>query len=93
MPLLIEATFYVARPKVHYGTGRNAGILKASSPRYPTGRPDYSNLVKLIKDALTLSGVLPDDDQIIGFAPGELSRKVYAPFGEPPRTELRLYFA
>lgn len=57
--------FYTARPAYHYGTGRNAGIVK---DRYlnarPTGRPDLDNCCKLVTDALT--GVCwADDDQIV----------------------------
>lgn len=91
VPLRIETRFYVTRPKGHYGTGRNAGLLKASAPRYPTGRPDYSNLVKLIEDCLTLSGVLADDDQIIG--PTGDCGKFYCLPDQPPRTVVKLYVA
>lgn len=81
-PLGLRATFFVTRPKSHYGSGRNAERVKASSPLYPGGRPDLSNLVKLLEDGLVLSGLLPDDDQIVEI----VARKVYAGIAEPPRT-------
>src|SRR5262249_46725539 len=28
-------TFFIRRPKTHFGTGRNAHVLKASAPAYP----------------------------------------------------------
>jgi Holliday junction resolvase RusA-like endonuclease len=66
IPLLLCCEFYVRRPKYHYGTGKNAGAIK---PRYidarPTGKPDLSNLVKLLEDGLVLGSVVPDDDQVV----------------------------
>ena len=64
-PLLVGAlrvnmTFQFPRPKNHYGTGRNAGKLKASAPKYHTTRPDRLKLARSVEDALT--GVLWRDD-------------------------------
>jgi len=65
-PLAISAVFFVKRPKGHYGTGRNARRLKPQFAKaWPTGKPDLSNLVKLVEDGLVLAGLLPDDDQIV----------------------------
>lgn len=60
----VDATFAFARPKSHYGTGRNAGIVKDSSPVWHTGTPDTDKLMRLIGDALHIAGVLKDDSQI-----------------------------
>ena len=65
-PVLLAAEFVVKRPKGHYGSGRNAGKVKdAYIDIWPTGRPDLSNLFKLLEDALVQSNLLPDDDQIV----------------------------
>lgn len=85
-PLALDCLFYVKRNKGHYGTGRNAGVLKDWAPRWPTGRPDRSNLEKMIEDCLVLARVMPDDDQVVD---GH-SRKVYVPWGEQPRTVVRI---
>lgn len=62
--VVVGLTFTVTRPQSHYGSGRNAHVLKPSAPDYPTGRPDLSNLIKLVEDALT--GVAwVDDDQVV----------------------------
>lgn len=62
--VVVGMTFTVPRPKSHYGSGKNSTVLKPDSPDYPTGRPDLSNLVKLVEDALT--GVAwDDDDQVV----------------------------
>lgn len=89
-PLLLSAEFHVARPKGHYGTGRNANLIKPQfADKLPTGRPDLSNLVKLVEDAMVLGEVLPDDDQIVGFY--EPLRKVYTrSLEEQPRSVIRL---
>ena len=48
------------RPKSHYGTGRNANVLKPSAPKYPITKPDVSKLTRAVEDALT--GVIWRDD-------------------------------
>lgn len=84
--LVIECLFYVERPKKHFGTGRNAHVLK---DRYrdcrPTGRPDLSNLVKLVEDALT-TNAWADDDQIVRI----IAEK---DFGSRARTVVRVWLA
>lgn len=69
-PVALGLRFYVTRPKNHYGSGRNARTLNAAglAARYPTGRPDLSNLVKLAEDALT-GLVWQDDDQVVRLYP------------------------
>lgn len=44
--------FRIGRPKSHFRTGRNAGILRDRAPRFHTGRPDKDNLEKAVLDAL-----------------------------------------
>lgn len=83
-PLYLSCSFYIERPKGHYGTGRNAGVIKDRFERaWPTGRPDLSNLVKLVEDALTKLA-WADDDQVVAI---ERPVKLYA---ERPRTEIRI---
>lgn len=66
-PLGVELTFTVPRPKAHYGTGRNAAVLKATAPAYPVGHNtgDVDKLARLVLDALQDTHVLPDDCQIV----------------------------
>lgn len=61
----VDATFYVARPKGHYGTGRNAGRLRESAPAFPTKRSggDLDKLARGLLDALTGCAFL-DDSQV-----------------------------
>lgn len=79
-PVLLMMTFYMARPRSHYGTGKNAGKLKELAPKHHTVRPDVDNLIKLIADSL--NGVFWRDDTQICFCQ---ARKEYS---ERPRTEI-----
>jgi Holliday junction resolvase RusA-like endonuclease len=64
-PIGIRLDFILPRPQSHYGTGRNAKVLKPSAPKYPTGTPDLDKLVRAILDALTDARVWDDDSQVV----------------------------
>jgi Holliday junction resolvase RusA-like endonuclease len=82
-PLALELIFYLARPKGHYGTGRNAGKVKASAPLFPAVKPDTTKLVRAVEDALT--GIAwKDDAQVVDQA----AKKRY---GVPERVEILVY--
>lgn len=76
----LELTLIIrlARPKGHYGTGRNAHRLKPSAPHYPTTKPDLLKLARGVEDALT-GVVWRDDAQIVV----EHLTKRYATSDEP----------
>jgi Holliday junction resolvase RusA-like endonuclease len=89
-PVQLGLKFYVTRPKTtHYGSGRNARTLNAVglASRFPTGRPDLSNLVKLAEDALT-GLVWQDDDQVVRLSPAP--EKVWVEWWEQARTEIQV---
>lgn len=79
-PLVVEFTFYRPRPKSHYGSGRNAGIVKPGASAAPGTRPDVLKLARACEDALTK--ILWVDDALIC---DERLRKVW---GEPERVEI-----
>lgn len=81
-PLALEVDFYVARPRGHYGTGRNARQLRPSAPTYPAVRPDLTKLLRALEDALT-GIVWRDDAQVVT----QTARKWY---GVPERAEVRV---
>jgi Holliday junction resolvase RusA-like endonuclease len=63
-PLCVTFEFVMPRPKGHMGSGRNAAIVKASAPKYPTGKPDTTKLIRSSEDAL--KGICwGDDSQIV----------------------------
>jgi crossover junction endodeoxyribonuclease RusA len=63
-PVALAMRFFLPRPKSHFGSGRNAGIVKSSAPTIPITKPDLDNLVKLVMDVLTDLGYWRDDCQV-----------------------------
>lgn len=87
-PVKVDATFYLPRPKGHYGTGRNAGKLKKSAPYWHTKKPDRDNLDKAVLDVLTSLGYWRDDCQV---CMGTLE-KVYHEAGGTARAEVGIEY-
>lgn len=59
-PLAVSMSFRFARPRGHYGTGRNADNLKPGAPLRPTTKPDADKIARSTLDSLT--GLAFDDD-------------------------------
>lgn len=79
----VEITFYRARPKGHYGSGRQTQfIVKDSAPAYPVTKPDVDKLSRAVLDAL--KGIAWHDDAQVT---EKVVRKRYAP---TDRTEIRI---
>jgi Holliday junction resolvase RusA-like endonuclease len=82
-PLEVEITFWRARPKSHYGTGKNRDLVKDTAPAYPTVKPDVDKLSRAVLDALT--GIAwKDDAQVI-------SKSVRKRYDHGDRTEIRIF--
>ena len=64
-PVVVHIEFRLPRPKNHFGSGRNAGIVKASSPLFPAGQPDLDKLCRAVLDGLTAGGAWNDDGQVV----------------------------
>lgn len=64
-PLWLDVTFWMPRPKSHYGSGRNANALKATAPDHCTTKPDLDKLLRALGDAMTTAGVWMDDSQAV----------------------------
>lgn len=63
-PLKLSVVFTMARPKSHYGTGRNAKTVKAKAPSFPIVAPDTTKLLRSTEDAL--KGICwLDDAQVV----------------------------
>ena len=65
-PLAVSMVFTFTRPRSHYGTGRNAHLIKESAPARPSGYPDLSKLIRSTEDALT-GVVWVDDSRIVEY--------------------------
>jgi len=63
-PLQVRVTFVLPRPKGHYGTGRNANLLKRSAPHSPAVKPDIDKLISSTLDAIGEAGIWRDDAQV-----------------------------
>ena len=60
-PVAIMLSFIFKRPKGHFGTGRNADVLKVGAPEWHTSKPDVDNLAKAVLDVFVDIGLLSDD--------------------------------
>ena len=60
-PVRVQLTAVFPRPKTHYGTGRNADLIKESAPPFHCQKPDADKLARAVLDALTIAGVWRDD--------------------------------
>jgi len=63
-PVWLDLLYRFSRPKSHYGTGKNASVLKPGAPKHPIGRPDIDKLERAVLDALT-GVVYRDDSQVV----------------------------
>lgn len=77
-PLYLRLTFYIERPKSHFG---KRGLLP-SARKHPTTKPDVLKLTRGIEDALT-GIVWKDDAQIVD----EFCRKRY---GHEAKVEIQV---
>jgi len=75
----VQMTFFLKRPKGHFGTGRNEGTLRSAAPRRPGTKPDIDKLSRSILDALT-GIVFADDSQVVSLD----AMKMYADNGHTP---------
>jgi Holliday junction resolvase RusA-like endonuclease len=64
MPVGVTVTFFIPRPKNHFGTGRNAEKRKASAPLAPAKPPDIDKLGRAVLDGMT-GAVFRDDAQVV----------------------------
>lgn len=70
-PVMLFITYTVHRPNDHYGTGRNAGVLKERAvTAFPValGTKDIDKLERAILDALAAGGALDNDAQVVDVA-------------------------
>jgi Holliday junction resolvase RusA-like endonuclease len=82
----IEMLLRLERPKGHWRTGRNAGLLRDSAPRWPGGaRFDVDKLARAVLDSL--AGILfANDAQVADLH----ARKLYADEHNAPGAVIRV---
>jgi Holliday junction resolvase RusA-like endonuclease len=59
-PVEVRFEFLMPRPKGHFGSGKNAGVLRSSAPAYPAVKPDVTKLIRSTEDAM--KGIAWNDD-------------------------------
>lgn len=72
-PVSVSAIFWLPRPAGHFGSGRNAGQLRASAPDRPAVKPDLDKLLRAVLDALSEAGAWRDDAQVVEL--GEVAKR------------------
>jgi len=60
----VELRVYQRRPLGHYGTGKNAGVLKAREPRFPMSGHDLDKVARAVLDAGKVAGWWIDDSRV-----------------------------
>lgn len=85
-PLALELVVYRSRNKGHFGSGRNAGVLKDSAPAYPATKPDSTKQLRAFEDALSRV-IWRDDSRIVrtfvGKAYGEVDHVAWGLYALP----------
>lgn len=76
----VEIEFRFGRAKGHYGTGRNADVLKPSAPHHHAVRPDVDKMTRAVLDALKTAGAYKDDAQVTDLH----ATKIYCRRGQLP---------
>lgn len=76
----ISVIFYFDRPAYHFGTGRNAHLLKPGAPDFVGVYPDLDKLLRSTLDGLgskTGAGVIRNDSQVVRFT--EVDKRYVTP--------------
>lgn len=63
-PFRLTVTVYLPRPKDHHRAGDKLRELKPTAPHLHACKPDLTNIIKALEDALTDAGVWRDDSAI-----------------------------
>jgi Holliday junction resolvase RusA-like endonuclease len=86
VPVMVDVWFYFRRPAGHYGTGKNAYVLRPSAPLAPAVAPDEDKLSRAVKDSG--KGIWWwNDSQVVDCH----THKRYALIGEDERTIVRAW--
>jgi len=81
--IVMHVQAFFQRPKSHYGSGKNAEVLKKSAPENMVNKVDADNIFKACADAL--NGVaFVDDKQIVVLTASKH-------YGNRPRCEIEIH--
>lgn len=74
--LAVDLVFGLARPRMHFGTGKNERALRVGAPAAPAVKPDIDKLTRTTLDALQ-GPVFDEDSRIVHL----VASKSYASLG------------
>ena len=86
----VQISLLFRRPKSHFRTGRNAGLLRTAAPVHHTRKPDTDNAAKAVLDALAVGsgiGVIGDDANVVLL----IVEKAWANPGESPGALIQIH--
>ena len=86
-PVIFTARFYFHRPKSHFGTGKNTGVLKSTAPLHHTQTPDLAKLIRCAEDGIT-KVIWADDKQVFQY--GESTGKYWTSNASRADFDIRL---
>lgn len=89
VPVEVSILFLLARPRGHYGSGRNASTIRPAAPLRPATVPDQDKLARAVLDGITAGGAIANDSQV---ADSRVS-KAYCLPGETPGCLIRVELA
>ncbi len=84
-PLCLWVSFTMPRPKSHFGSRGGKAHLKESAPRYHTGAPDTTKLVRAVEDAL--NGIVWKDDRYV------VEQRASKEYGDTPGVSITVALA
>jgi len=90
-PLILEARFYLPRPRwcdATIGRGKKKRLRYGTGPIRCDKKPDLTNLLKSTEDAMSKI-VWRDDALVVGYGPG--MGKWFHGVGEYPRVEIKVW--
>lgn len=88
IPLRVDVEAVGPRPDAHYGTGRNADVLRADAPYFWLTTPDRDNIDKIILDSITETVRFWVGDQLV--CDGRIIKRYQRTRAEPTGVRLRI---
>lgn len=80
---IVLLSFFLKRPKSHYGSSKGQPYLRDDAPRRPLKVPDVDKVARACLDALT-KVAYADDSQVVRL----VVEKFWAEHGDEPRTTI-----
>lgn len=87
-PVGLEVEVVMQRPKSHYGTGKNALVLKPDAPHWCQTKPDLDKVIRAVGDCAT-GIVVMDDAQFASL--GESVKRYQSTWADTPGVRVTIW--